>query len=244
MKKVSLIARSFPPFLPIGHSIRAIKFIKYLPALGWKSIVLTVDDLKEYETLPKVGSETSLSEIHNNTKIYRTRTGEPSVDYLRREEEFGHKNLITRLLVKLFGGARRWILRNLILPDRTMTWLPFAVCKGIKIANRENIDIIFATCPPHSALLIGAVLKLFTRKPLVLDYRDDWIDTPWFMAKPSITNGGGEIIGTLGDQVADKVILVTEWSMKAFLERYPNQPLEKFNLIPNGCDLSDFKSYE
>ena len=127
MKNVLIIARSFPPFLPIGHSIRVIKFIKYLPALGWNSIVLTVDDLKEYETLPKVGSETSLSEIDANTKIYRTRTGEPSLKYLQREEEFGHKNIIARIIVKLFGGARRWIFRTLLLPDRTMTWLPFAV---------------------------------------------------------------------------------------------------------------------
>ena len=39
---------------------------------------------------------------------------------------------------------------------------------------------------------------------------------------------------------ADKVILVTEWSKKAFLERYPMQPRNKFILIPNGVDLAEF----
>jgi glycosyltransferase involved in cell wall biosynthesis len=106
---------------------------------------------------------------------------------------------------------------------------------------KENIDIIFATCPPHSALIIGAVLKSLTGKPLVIDYRDDWIDTPWFMAKPAISRRVERILENWAVSIADKVILVTEWSMKAFQGRYPKQPMEKFNLIPNGCDLADFK---
>ena len=39
---------------------------------------------------------------------------------------------------------------------------------------------------------------------------------------------------------ADKVILVTEWSHRAFLSRYPGEPKDKFVFIPNGCDLDDF----
>ena len=41
-------------------------------------------------------------------------------------------------------------------------------------------------------------------------------------------------------KMADKVILVTEWSKKAFLERYPSEPDEKFVFISNGCDLEEF----
>jgi glycosyltransferase involved in cell wall biosynthesis len=36
------------------------------------------------------------------------------------------------------------------------------------------------------------------------------------------------------------VILVTEWSKNAFLNRYPAQPSDKFVLISNGCDLEEF----
>lgn len=43
-------------------------------------------------------------------------------------------------------------------------------------------------------------------------------------------------------KTADKVILVTESSQKAFLGRYPKQPSDKFIFIPNGCDLSEFVS--
>ncbi len=67
MKKVLMIARAFPPFHCVGHSIRVVKFIKYLPALGWLPVVLTIDDRKEYEFDRKQGSETLLSEIRSRS---------------------------------------------------------------------------------------------------------------------------------------------------------------------------------
>jgi glycosyltransferase involved in cell wall biosynthesis len=240
VKKVLMIARAFPPFLPVGHSIRVIKFIKYLPALGWNPVVLTVDDKKEYETLPKVGSKTLLSEIQPNLKIHRINPGEPSLEYLQKELEFSRKNRLTKLMVALIGGARRWAFRNLFLPDRYLTWLPFAVRRGRQMIKSEGIDAIFTTCPPHSAILIGACLKLLTGKPLVLDFRDDWIDTPWFQSKPKLIQMVERQLENWAIKTADKVILVTKWSQKAFQERYPRQPGEKFIHIPNGCDLDEF----
>jgi glycosyltransferase involved in cell wall biosynthesis len=41
-------------------------------------------------------------------------------------------------------------------------------------------------------------------------------------------------------KMADKIILVTEWSRKSFQDRYSKQPANKFVLIPNGCDLGEF----
>ena len=242
MKKVLMIARAFPPFLPVGYSIRVIKFIKYLPALGWSPVVLSVDDKKEYETLPKLGSDKLLLEILPTVAIHRTQTGEPSLDYLKKEMDFGRKNFLTNAIVKVFGGARRWVYRNLFLPDSMLTWLPFAVGRGMRVVKNEGIDVIFATCPPHSTALIGAVLKQLTGKPLVLDFRDDWIDTPWYLAKPALSRLIEKMLERWAVNKADKVILVTEWSRKAFQGRYPVQPREKFILISNGCDLGDLEA--
>lgn len=236
-----MIARAFPPFLPVGYSIRVIKFIKYLPALGYEPVVLTVDDTQEYETLSKVGSDVLLSEIQSTISIYRTKTGEPSAEYLRRENAFSQKNRISWLLAKLFGGSRRWIFRNLFLPDRTLVWLPFAVSRGRQIVREKGIDVIFATCPPHTSTLIGAILKSLTGKPLILDYRDDWIDTPWHLSKPGIARRIDRTLEKWAVKTADKVILVTEWSRRAFRKRYSDQPRGKFGLITNGCDLDEIR---
>ena len=240
IKKVLMVARVFPPFSSVGHSIRVVKFIKYLPALGWLPVVLTIDGQKEYETMRKVGSETLLSEIQPQVKIYRTTAGEPSLKFLKKEREFGQRNWLAAVIVKVLGGARRWVFRNLLLPDRNIAWLPFALRMGGQIVRSEGIDVIFATCPPHSATLVGAFLKLFTGKRLILDFRDDWIDTPRYHSWPTIIRMIERRMESWVVKTADKVILVTEWSKKAFQDRYPKEPSDKFVFIPNGCDLGEF----
>jgi glycosyltransferase involved in cell wall biosynthesis len=239
-KKVLMIARAFPPFLPVGHSIRVIKFIKFLPALGWLPVVLTIDDKMEYETTRKVGSETLLSEIQPQVNIYRTTAGEPSLKFLEKERNFSRRNSLTRLIAKFFGGVRRWTLRTIFLPDRYLVWLLFVLRHGQQIVRSEDVDVIFATCPPHSVVLIGVFLKFLTGKPLVLDFRDDWVDTPWFHSRPMISREIERRMERWAVKNADKVILVTEFSMNAFLERYPKEPCEKFVFVPNGCDLEEF----
>ena len=240
MKKVLMITRVFPPFSPVGHSIRVVKFIKYLPALGWLPVVLTIDDQQEYETMRKVGSETMLSEIETQVKIFRTTAGESTWEYLQKEQEFGRKNWLAKIIVKVLGGARRWSLKNLFLPDRYLGWLPFAVMRGRQVVSNEGIEVIFATCPPHSSAVVGTVLKLLTKKPLVLDFRDDWIDTPSYLSKPKMIRKINRILENWAVNTANEVILVTEWSRRAFQVRYPTQPEDKFTLVPNGCDLGEF----
>jgi hypothetical protein len=99
VRKVLMIARSFPPFRSVGGSIRVVKFIKYLPALGWSPVVLTIDDRKEYETTRKIGSATLLQDIPPQVKIYRTTAGEPSLEMLERERSIGRKNRLAGQLV-------------------------------------------------------------------------------------------------------------------------------------------------
>ncbi len=241
IKKVLIVSRAFPPFFPVGYSIRAAKFIKYLPSLGWLPSVLTVDDDKEYETLRRVGSEALLAEIPEGVAIHRAYPGEPSVEYLEKERRFGKKNRLAGLVAKIIGSARRWMFRSL-LPDRQLAWLPYAVRAGRRIIKQDTIDIIFATCPPFSDALIGACLRILTGKRLVLDFRDDWIDTPWYYSKSFPIRAIESLMERWAVSLADRVILVTEWSRKAFIARYPSQPVEKFIFIPNGCDLKDFEA--
>lgn len=240
LKKVLIVAHSFPPFRSVGHSIRVIKFIKYLPALGWQPMVLTIDDQEEYQDYLKQGSESMLSEIPQDVIIYRTFAGEPSLKLLEREKIYGQQNWLSAVIVKILGGGRRWVFRNLAIPDQRIMWLPFAVRKGQQIVNRDGINVIFATCPPHSATLVGACLKRLTGKPLILDFRDDWIGTPWFYSMSAIRRWIELRLERWAIKTADQVILVTEWSKNAFLERYPKEPRDKFVFISNGCDLDEF----
>lgn len=244
LKKVLMLVHAFPPFRSVGHSIRAVKFIKFLPALGWLPVVLTIDDRHEYETMTKVGSASLFSEIPPQVKVYRTTAGEPSVEFLEKETELAQRNSLTKAVINLLAGARRWAFRTLCLPDRTITWLPFAIKAGREIVKDEGIQAIFATCPPYSVALLGALLKKLTHKPLILDFRDDWIETPTHFSKPRLVRKIESSLEHWAVKTADQVVLVTEGSRNAFLKRYPAEPEAKFIFISNGCDLDEFKLTE
>ncbi len=240
-KKVLMIAYTFPPFSSVGGSIRMVKFTKYLPALGWLPVVLTIDDTKEYDTHRKEGSEALLREIPPEVKIFRTGAGEPSTAILEKGRAARRKNPLLAFLVNFLRWVRSWTRKYLLLPDEHITWLPFALRSGRQVIQQEGIDLIFATCPAHSVSLIGAALKSVTGKSLVLDFRDDWIDTPRFQSRPWSSRKIERILEKWAVKTADRVILVTEWSRDEFIKRYPRQPKEKFVYIPNGCDLEDFQ---
>lgn len=240
LRKVLMLAYVFPPFFSVGGSIRVVKFVKYLPALGWLPVVLTIDDGQEYDTQRKRGSEALLKDVPKQVTVCRTTAGEPSVELLEKGRRARRQNRLAAVIVNFLSAVRRWASLHLLLPDENITWLPFALRMGRQVVREEGIDVIFATCPPHSVVLIGAVLKRLTGKPLVLDFRDDWIDTPWHRSKPWISQKIERLLEKWAVKAADRVILVTEWSKSAFVARYPRERKDKFVFIPNGCDLDDF----
>jgi glycosyltransferase involved in cell wall biosynthesis len=241
-RKVLMLAYVFPPFFSIGGSIRVVKFAKHLPALGWLPVVLTIDDKKEYDIQRKQGSEALLQDVPKQVRIYRTGAGEPSVELLEKGRRARRRNWLAAVIVNLLSAARHWAYVYLLLPDRYIAWLPFALRLGRRIVREESIDVIFVTCPPHSVALIGAALKRLTGRPLALDFRDDWVDTPWHHVKPRLVRWIQRHLEKWAVKTADQVILVTERSRNTFAARYPEELDEKFVLVPNGCDLEDFAS--
>lgn len=240
MHKVLMIAYVFPPFYSVGGSMRVVKFIKYLPALGWLPVVLTIDDSKEYATQRREGSESLLKDIPERIRVYRTIAGEPSEEFLEKSRSVGRKNRLAAVIMKVLAAVRDYARNYLLQPDEYIAWLPFAVRLGRHLVRKESIEVIFATCPPFSTALIGAVLKRLMGKPLVLDFRDDWIDTPWYHSRPLLIRWIEQRMEKWAVNTSNRVILVTEASRKTFVARYPGEPGDKFVFIPNGCDLTDF----
>jgi glycosyltransferase involved in cell wall biosynthesis len=243
-RNILILAYVFPPFGSVGWSIRAVKFAKYLPLLGWRPIVLTIDDAQEYETQQKKGSAELLEDVSAATKIYRTGSGEPAAALLDKGRDMRRRSSIAGWVVNFLSGARHFAKTHFLLPDERITWLPFAVRLGRQVVRDEKIDVIFATSPPHSSAITGACLKLLTGKPLVLDFRDDWIDTPWHRAKPKLAQWMERRMERWAVNIADRVVNVTDWSRSAFIARYPSLPEEKFVLVPNGYDLEDYAGLE
>ena len=72
-RKVLMVAYYFPPYGSVGFSIRAVKFVKFLPDFGWEPVVLTIEDRGNCNSL---AARLSLDEIPPATRIHRAVTRE------------------------------------------------------------------------------------------------------------------------------------------------------------------------
>lgn len=159
MKKVLIIAYHFPPLAGPG-SERALKFVKYLPMFGWQPTVITTTN-KNYWWYDK----SLLNEIPKNTRI--SRAFEPELIYL---ESIADKLKLLRLF--------KYLKTNFIIPDESITWLPFALKKAKRELRRDNYRIIFTTSPPPTSHIIGYLLKKHFNIPWIAEYRDLWTLNP------------------------------------------------------------------
>lgn len=66
------------------------------------------------------------------------------------------------------------------IPDNRAGWLPDALKVGRQLLDAWRPDVIFASGPPFTALLVGYFLSRRYRLPLVVELRDRWSDDPYY----------------------------------------------------------------
>jgi len=76
-------------------------------------------------------------------------------------------NLFKRIFNRLWE-------KYLCFLDPFSGWILPAIIKGLKIIKDYKIDLIIATGPPFSSMVVGFILSLITQAKLILDYRDPW----------------------------------------------------------------------
>lgn len=232
MRKLLLITRAFPPQNVVG-AIRPLKFARYLPEYGWKPIVLTVKDGKSWVA----GTDPSLTkELPPDIKIVRTRTIEPPYSPLSRIA--GEAAPASTPWYKPFLRTFRTLF---LVPDDKIGWLPFALLAGARALREEAVDLIMATSPPPTALLVGMILSATYRVPLVSDFRDPWTE---FTLHEWLSNRRRRRIEEFLEHTVLKrsarIINVTPPRTDALAAKYPGIPRERFVTITNGFDLCDY----
>ena len=73
---------------------------------------------------------------------------------------------------------RLWV-DYLCLVDQYSGWILPALVKGFKIVRNNKINIIIATGPPFSPMVVAFLLSIMTGTRLILDYRDPWSSHDW-----------------------------------------------------------------
>jgi glycosyltransferase involved in cell wall biosynthesis/peptidoglycan/xylan/chitin deacetylase (PgdA/CDA1 family) len=239
MKKVLIIAYHFPPDAEVG-GVRPSKFAKYLRRFDWKPYVLTVKD--RYHPVLDEDRQDGTDSTVIRTRFFRN----PSY-YYRKLKGWLADNGLTQQPASLSDhvvddgkpkGAtlRDWINTLLAFPDEQAGWVPFAVFSGIRAIRQYGIGVVLTSSPPHSAHLIGALLKTLTGTPWVADFRD-----PFFITEKdrglsaSLKRRSEAYLVRRAD-----LVLTTAQRLTSYLAlRYPTEK-HKFVTLPNGYDPDDF----
>jgi hypothetical protein len=127
-------------------------------------------------------------------------------------------------------------------PDQAGPWLLPASRQGIDIVKKYNINAIFATGSPWSSLIVGYRISKATGVPLIVDFRDPWMNNPFHQSKGALLDSWSKKLEAKVVHHASAVSLNTEPLLQEFLGRYPNQAPDKFFVMPNGFDESDFQN--
>jgi hypothetical protein len=214
-RKLLMIAFHYPPSNTSSGGLRPLKFGKYLGEFGWDSSVLTVPVHCHESTDPAL-----LRQIPPGVTVHRAFCVDAKATFSIRGRHPGF----------------------VVVPDRYVSWLPFAVRRALRIVREENVDALFSTSPIPTAHLIALVVKRLTKLPWVADFRDPWVETE-----------GSEVYGPLRQSVerrlerqvvlkCDKLLVTTREFGQDLGARYGTSIGKKICAVYNGYDEDDFSA--
>ena len=241
MKPILIITYYWPPSGGSGVQ-RWLKFVKYLPKMGYQPIVLTVDpDYAAYSII----DNSLLKEINRDAVVVCSKSKDPFKWYkkITRKKEIPQAGFAGQKSVGTLEKAMRFIRGNFFIPDARKGWNKYAYQEAKKLIIKYNIKTVITTSPPHSTQLIGLRLKNELDLKWVSDLRDPWTDIYYYndLLHTSYAKKKDLRYEKATLEYADQVIVVSRAIKKMFSDKYPNLSSNKFSVIPNGYDSSDFK---
>ncbi|HRS01311.1 MAG TPA: glycosyltransferase [Bacteroidota bacterium] len=247
---VLVIAYYFPPMALSGVQ-RISKFVKYLPEFGWNPIVLTTN-------APYYQFDNSLLDelIQKNIKIYRTdenRSKSLKNNNKQNSEEKNNENLgeykrnINNNNQFTFSYPGRFrqrlqaiILQTIFQPDSRRMWKKKALKTAETIFQENDIDLILATAPPFTDFLVAEELSDKYNIPFILDYRDLWVDNPYYIYTTVFHKNYAVKLENRILTKAARTIVITREMKNRLLQRYRFLNHNDITIIPHGYDQEDF----
>lgn len=256
-KRLLIVAAEFPPVKGIGR-LRPLKFCQHLEQLGWETAVLTpeIGDIQPVD-------RATLLEIPKATRIYRAPIPKPKERLVRRVKGLlgrgasgagsapgdpqariaaGPSKPSRSMIGNLMGWTDAFARNNLLIPDDIVLWYRPAVRAGIAAAREFKPDVILATAPHFTNLLVGAGLSNATGIPWVADYRDLWTGD---VLRAWVPPWRQRIELALERKIlrsASAVITVSEPKSEVLRARVPDLAKCPVVTLTNGYDLEEFDS--
>ncbi len=239
-KRVLIVASHFPPNPP-GGVMRVAKLVKYLPEVGWDSIVLCSTVMQ-----PALADQL-VEDARKAQQVYRV----PMVDIGKPYRLM--KSLIRRKTptVSTANGGTvaaqgvSSLSAKLLVPDFLVTWIPGAVMQGVQAIRRHDIDVIFSTSPFPSGLITGYWIHRITGKPWIVDLMDPWTTNCWAEKKAfPILDRLDSALERRVFAEANRITVIESAFIPPILDQHPELSPGKFELVTNGFDSKDFEKVD
>ena len=226
-RKVLIIAYYFPP-MGLSGVQRTVKFAKYLPQFGWQPTVLTVNPTGYYAL-----DESLLKEVEEaGVEIVRTNSLDVN-RLLRKKGVVKMPSERIRKMLQFFGDT-------FFIPDTKIGWKRRALRKAQDILQREKFDLLFATAPPQTDFLIGTALKKKTQIPLVVDYRDSWLQYPYKFFPTPLHRYLHYRLEKRVLKAADHVLVTHRRVKENLIKRHASLRYHDVTILSQGYDPADF----
>jgi glycosyltransferase involved in cell wall biosynthesis len=221
--KVLIITYYWPPAGGSGVQ-RWLKFVKYLQGFNIQPIVYTISNPR-YPTI----DDSLLNEIPENIEVLKHPIWEPTdLLFWKRElqQEGGISNASKNSFLSFIRG-------NFFIPDPKLFWIKPSVKYLQSYLNKNDVDVIISTGPPHSMHLIAEKLHQKNDVKWLADFRDPWSNIYYnkdFKELSFVKNRNKKLEKSVLKK-ADCVLTVSNALKKEF-SKYAN----RVEVVTNGFD--------
>lgn len=247
MKKVLILTYYWPPSGGAGVQ-RWLKFVKYMREFGFEPIVYTAENGE----MPVI-DESLQKDVPEGTVVLKTPIWEPYSFYKRfigrkKDDKINASFLSENKKTGLTEKISVWIRGNFFIPDARKYWIKPSVNYLNDYIQKNKIDLVVSSGPPHSMHLIALGLKQKNiNLKWIADFRDPWTNIDFYeklmLTKWADKKHHKQELSVL--QNANIVLSIGQTMSDEFLDMYKNSggtDLNKFKVIANGFDDEDVKS--
>ncbi|WP_335967324.1 glycosyltransferase [Galbibacter sp. PAP.153] len=237
MKKVLIITYYWPPAGGPGVQ-RWLNFAKYLPQFGVTPVVY-VPENPEYP----MEDASFVAEVPKEVKVIKQPIFEPyklASIFSKKKTQQISKGIITSKKQSFMEKMLLWIRGNFFIPDARKFWVKPSVAYLRSYIQKEGIDTIITTGPPHSLHLIGLHLKKELNVKWIADFRDPWTNIGYH-SELKLSRRSQQKHKKLEWDVLDNAnrVVVTSFTTKTEFSTITNTPIE---VITNGFLDEEFEA--
>lgn len=234
----------YPPDAGSG-TYRTLYFFNNISMLDVGVTIITVDR-GSFHRNASIDNELS-SKVHSDIDVIRTPVARPFEKMVKIKNRFTVKkctNSPKSCSANYGSGKPQFFLRSvkdlisglLATPDEHIGWIFFALRAARQITKTKKIHCLYATGGPWSCILAASIFKFFSQLPLVLDFRDPWVENPNFSGKLFFLKKIEMFMEWFCVKMATSIVANTEELRLDFMKRYSFLKEKNLYTITNGYE--------